>query len=81
MNKHIEVVKKWLADKDSVSLKELEANSNAAKAVYYYTDANDPAYYVACAAAYAACAAEACFVAAHADDAVYWVKRFEELTK
>jgi chemotaxis regulatin CheY-phosphate phosphatase CheZ len=76
MNKHIELVKKWLADKDSVSLKELEANSNAAKAVYYYTDANDSAYYVAHAAAYAAdCASY------YAEDAVYWVKRFEELTK
>ena len=30
MNKHIELVKKWLNDKDSVSLEELEASKEAA---------------------------------------------------
>ncbi len=65
MNKHIELVKKWLSDKDSVSSEELKANSNAAYAAY-------------AAAAYAADAAA--FYAA-ADDAAYWVKKYEELTK
>ena len=36
MNKHIELVKKWLADKDSVSQEELEANSKAAADVSDY---------------------------------------------
>ena len=34
MNKHIELVKKWLADPDSVSQQELEDNAKAAEAVY-----------------------------------------------
>ena len=32
MNKHIELVEKWLADNDSVSKEELIANRNAADA-------------------------------------------------
>ena len=32
MNKHIELVEKWLADNDSVSEEELKANRNAADA-------------------------------------------------
>ena len=32
MNEHIELVKKWLADKDSVSQEELQSNSDAAYA-------------------------------------------------
>jgi len=34
MNKHIELVEKWLADKNSVSLEELEASRDAANAAY-----------------------------------------------
>ena len=34
MNEHIELVKEWLADTDSVSLEELKANSEAAWAAY-----------------------------------------------
>ncbi len=66
MNKHIELVKKWLSDKDSVSVEELEANADAA----------------ANAAKAAANAAEAAALyAANAADTAYWVKRYEELTK
>ena len=66
-NKHIKLVKKWLADKDSVSLEELRADADAA---YAASAAVDYAAYAAVrAAAYAA-----------ADAADYWVKRYEELT-
>jgi len=75
MNKHIELVKKWLEDKDSVSLEELEANSNAAaKAVSYYTAATN-------AAINAANYADDAAYWVKKDDAAYWVKRYEELIK
>ena len=48
MNKHIELVKKWLADKDSVSQQELSDNRAAAAAV---TDAAYDAAYMANSAA------------------------------
>jgi hypothetical protein len=67
MNKHIELVKKWLADKDSVSLEELEANKKAADAAY---GACDAAYDDADVSAYT-----------NADVAEYWVNRYEELTE
>lgn len=35
MNKHIEVVKKWLADPESVTEEELDLNADAAWAVWY----------------------------------------------
>jgi hypothetical protein len=69
-NAHIELVKKWLADNDSVSLEELKANSRAADA------ASETA-----AAAYDAAAAEGASYDAAASDASYWVKRYEELNK
>jgi len=37
MNEHIELVKKWLADKDSVSLGELKDSANAADEEYHRT--------------------------------------------
>ena len=43
MNKHIEVVKRWLADKDSVSKEELEANYAAADAAADAAAADDAA--------------------------------------
>ena len=73
MNKHIELVKKWLADKDSVSLGELKANAYAAYYVAADCEAADAAYFAA-AAAY-----EAAYEAA--DAAEYCIKRYEELTK
>ena len=47
MNVHIELVKKWLADNESVSRQELEDNRDAAYAAY---TANDAAYAYAAAA-------------------------------
>ena len=73
MNEHVEVVKKWLADKHSVSHEELRANADAAA---------DAAGAAGAAAAYAADAAYAAYAAADAADAAdaaYWVKKYEEL--
>ena len=67
-NEHIELVKKWLADRDSVSKEELEANYAAANAA-----ANASYYAYAHAAKYAEYAADK----AAAD----WVDIYEELTK
>jgi len=81
MNKHIELVKKWLADKDSVSQQELSDNRAAAAAV---TDAAYDATYMAnSAAATAAYWADEAANSANsvAADAAYWVKLYEELTK
>jgi len=77
MNKYIEVVKKWLADPQSVTQDELEANARAA---YDAVAADNAAYYAAEAAAYAAWSANAATNAAVSiDRAKYWVKRYEEL--
>ena len=54
MNKHVELVKKWLADPKSVSLEELKANKEAAWAATW--DIRDAASNAA-DAAYAAYAA------------------------
>jgi len=75
MNKHIELVKKWLADKDSVSLEELEANVDAA---YYVAAAADCE--AADAAYFAAAAADAAFLGLGLSVG-YCIKRYEELTK
>lgn len=74
MNKHIDLVKKWLADKDSVSLEELKANADAA---YADAAASYAAGYVTNVDA--AYAADAASYAAH--DVAYYIKRYEELTK
>lgn len=68
MNVHIELVKKWLADNESVSQQELEDNRDAAYAAWAAWAAY--AYYAADAAAYY-----------DAADAAYWVERYEALTK
>jgi len=49
MNKHIELVEKWLKDKESISLEELKANASeaAAEAVSADKAANFAAYAVA----------------------------------
>lgn len=56
MNKHVELVKKWLNDKDSVTLEELKENSKSASDAAYAAavayaavdaaDASDAAYFV-----------------------------------
>jgi hypothetical protein len=76
MNKHIELVKKWLADPESVSLEELEANNRTAAWDAWDVKAVDVAW-----AAYWA-------VRADAEDAAYWrnraseyIEEYEELTQ
>ena len=96
MNKHIELVKKWLSDRDSVTLEELKANKDAAYAAYGVDGVANAAYYVAANAAFDATyyaavhAVNAAYYAAyttyyaaavHAVNAEYWVKEYEELTK
>jgi hypothetical protein len=79
MNKHIELVKKWLADPESVSLEELE-------------DSKEAAYRGGVKAAWAEAVYEAAYWAVRAakaaEDATYWrnqaikyVKQYEELTQ
>jgi hypothetical protein len=88
MNKHIELVKKWLADNDSVTQEELRANAGSAvdaagaadvAADAAYAAANAAAYYATYAAYYAADFAY--YGANDARVARYWVKHYEELTK
>ena len=69
MSKHIELVKKWLDDPNSVTKKELIENADAAAYAAYAASA---AYDAPDYAAYAA--------AADAANAAYWVKKYEELT-
>jgi hypothetical protein len=72
MNTHIELVKKWLADSESVSQKELEVNRIAAyDAAAFAADAAIPDY--------AAAADAAASAAAYAADAAYWVECYETL--
>ena len=81
MNKHIELVKRYLAG-EVVSVEALKANADAAK-VICTGNAKASADYVAYAA-YAAYAdaADATYADADAADAAaYWVKRYEEITK
>ena len=76
MNKHIELVKKWLVDPTSVTQQELDDNrdaADAANAAYAADYAANAAYYAADAAADAAA-----YAAAYAA-AKYWVNRYEEL--
>lgn len=81
MNKHIQLVTKWLADPDSVTAEELKANADAADEAYdvaYYAEraaraAARDAYYLARAAS-----AAAVYDDARAD---YYVKKYEELTE
>ena len=87
MNKHIEVVKKWLADNDSVSNEELTDNKAAAyTAAYAAADTEAEAAHAAKRAANAAAAnAAAADAAASANwgdnkAAAHWVKRYEKLS-
>ena len=93
MNEHIEVVKKWLNDPDSLSSEELKTNFFSASQDYYaYAIANagiyDTAWFLeqsanfAVAAAYDSATTTAGAIAASnaAEAADHWVKRYEELT-
>ena len=75
MNIHIELVKKWIADSESVSQKELRVNRIAAAASAASAASAATAAFAASAAAAAAFAASA----AAYDDAAYWVERCEAL--
>jgi len=75
MNKHIELVKKWLDDPESVTTEELEANADAAYAAA--APAAAWAYAAACAAADAS--ADAANAAAYAKYTANCVKRYDEL--
>ena len=66
MNKHIELVKKWLVDPSSVSSEELKVN----------VDASGLTFKAAFAATYVG---TKMMNDAAVDDAAYWVKRYEEL--
>ena len=82
MNKHTELVKKWLEDKDSVSLEELGSNAYAASYAAYV--AAHAASYAASYAAYHAVksASDAdSYATYHAAKSADWVKRYEELPK
>jgi hypothetical protein len=71
MNQHIELVKKYLADNDSVTIEELRINREAAQAVF-----GAAAY-----ASYAAAADHADAAAAHYEQAVEHLREYEELAK
>ena len=78
MNKHIELVKKWLADRASVSQEELRASYHEAVDAAHAPDVAKEADY---AAAYAAArAANSAFDYHAAARAAYWVEEYEELT-
>tara|TARA_R110002167_G_scaffold184597_1_gene385024 strand:+ start:198 stop:488 length:291 start_codon:yes stop_codon:yes gene_type:complete len=91
-NEYIEVVKRWLADNDSVSSEELRANVDAARddayayayaAVAFADHASRAAVRAAATAAhyaYQAANAAAANGAANDASADHWVKRYEELT-
>ena len=80
MNKHIELVKKWLANPASVTKEELEANADAAldalDAAMYAAD-DDDADWTAEQALWAARAARDARAAT--GDATHWVKEYEEV--
>ena len=69
VKKYIELVEKWLADNDSVSQLQLEANAADAYAAHAENAAENAAYY----AAYAAAAADG--------DAARWVAKYHSLVK
>ncbi len=85
MNKHIELVEKWLADNNSVSLDELTANKDAAYDTYktaYIAHAYDATYYTFAAALAAHTTAYATYYDhAPIGDAAYYINKYKELTK
>ena len=84
-NEHMELVGKWLADNNSVTLEELKANVRAARdeARTSYHDADWLAAKAA-SAALSSCEAARDAREVYADwaagEADYWVKRYEETT-
>ncbi len=80
MNPHIELVKKWLADSNSVTEEELEANEGAAEADYRAADWADVD---AARAAYRAAswAADAGYGESCKQKAIEAITKYEELPK
>jgi hypothetical protein len=85
MNKHILLVMKWLADKNSVNRKELKENeweAHAAADAAYTACASYATCVATCAAA--AAAADAYLAAATCTDAAYyadlWVNKYFKIT-
>jgi len=81
MNEHIEIVKKWLADNDLGSLKDLRENAGAAAdASYHAADVAVNAAQAAANASYYAHAHTAKYAEYAADKAAAdWVYIYEEL--
>ena len=83
MNKHIELVKKWLANPKSVTQQELEDNRNAAWATWstnaFYAAVYYAAFYAAHAAYYTANTVYADTDSSAAYYVKYWIKSYEEL--
>ena len=88
MNKHIELVKKWLANPKSVTQQELQDNLDDALATYdsaiaaniaanTAVSATNAAYY----AANTVYAETASYAAFKTHFVKYWVEQYEELTK
>lgn len=81
MNSHIELVKRWLADPDSVTQEEIKENAKAAWADANASGAARAAYYAADAAAEAVDYAAYDVKEAAADateTADYWARRYDE---
>ncbi len=81
MNKHIELVKKWLADPQSVSLEELEENASSLSFAAAKANAAYNAAYNAADAAYNAAKANAAYAAKANAAYAEAVKQYEELKK
>ena len=80
MNKHILLVKRYLAG-DEVSIKELEDNFNAANVVAYAATDAASAANAAASAAFLAAASQAEGSAKHKGRVDYWVKQYERFNK
>ena len=80
MNKHIALVKRYLAG-DEVSIKELEDNFNAANVVAYAATDAASAANAAASAAFLAAASQAEGFAKHKGRVDYWVKQYERFNK
>ena len=82
MNKHIELVKRWLNNPESVSREELRANYMEAADTDTVSGAEAcAAYSAAHAAAEATCAFSNVGANPAIDLAAFWVGKYEELTK
>ena len=77
MKKHVELVKKWLADPESVSTKELLANEYAAWDAYFTADSDEAAHRAAKWAHSAAAIVSDSYVDKYKQLAWEWVEIYE----